>query len=44
MLAEVFYWVVNMSILAGFTGLIVALLRKIPKIHASRSISSGSCR
>ena len=32
MLAEVFYWVVNMSILAGFTGLIVALLRKIPKI------------
>jgi beta-lactamase regulating signal transducer with metallopeptidase domain len=32
MLAEVFYWVVNMSILAGFTGLIVAVLRKIPRI------------
>lgn len=31
-LAEVFYWVVNMSILAGFTGLIVAVLRKIPKL------------
>lgn len=32
MLAEVFYWIVNMSILAGFTGLIVAMLRKIPRI------------
>jgi len=32
MLAEVFYWVVNMSILAGFTGLIVSVLRKVPKI------------
>jgi len=32
MLGEVFYWVVNMSILAGLTGLIVAVLRKIPKL------------
>ena len=31
-LSEVFYWIVNMSILAGFTGLIVAVLRKIHKI------------
>jgi beta-lactamase regulating signal transducer with metallopeptidase domain len=32
MLAELFYWLLNMSILGGFTGLIVAVLRKIPKI------------
>ena len=31
MLSEIFYWVLNMSILGGLTGLIVALLRKIPK-------------
>lgn len=31
-LAEIFYWLLNMSILGGFTGLIVALIRKIPKI------------
>lgn len=31
MLSEIFYWVLNMSMLGGITGLIVALLRKIPK-------------
>ncbi|MBN2558572.1 MAG: peptidase M56 BlaR1 [Clostridia bacterium] len=30
MLLEIFYWVLNMSIIGGLTGLIVALLRKIP--------------
>jgi beta-lactamase regulating signal transducer with metallopeptidase domain len=30
-LSEIFYWLLNMSIIGGFTGLIVALLRKIPK-------------
>ncbi len=32
MLTETFYWLLNMSILGGFTGLIVALLRKMPKL------------
>lgn len=32
MLAELFYWLLNMSILGSLTGLIVALLRKIPKL------------
>ena len=31
MLSEIFYWVLNMSILGGLTGLVVTLLRKIPK-------------
>lgn len=31
MLSEIFYWALNMSIIGGLTGLIVALLRKIPK-------------
>lgn len=31
MLSEIFYWVLNMSILGSITGLIVGLLRKIPK-------------
>lgn len=31
MLSEIFYWVLNMSILGSLSGLIVALLRKIPK-------------
>ena len=30
-LSEMFYWLLNMSIIGGLTGLIVALLRKIPK-------------
>jgi len=30
-LSEIFYWLLNMSIIGGFIGLIVALLRKIPK-------------
>ena len=32
MLSEIFYWVLNISIIGGVTGLIVALLRKIPKL------------
>lgn len=32
MLAEIFYWVLNMSITAIFTGMIVLLLRQIKKI------------
>ncbi len=32
MLAEIFYWVLNASIIGGATGLIVALVRKIPKL------------
>lgn len=32
LLSEIFYWVLNMSILGGFIGLIVALVRKIPKL------------
>lgn len=31
MLSEIFYWVLNASIIGGATGLIVALVRKIPK-------------
>jgi beta-lactamase regulating signal transducer with metallopeptidase domain len=30
MLSEVFYWVLNISIIGGATGIVVALLRKIP--------------
>jgi len=30
-LAVIFYWLLNMSIIGGLTGLIVALFRKIPK-------------
>jgi len=31
MLSAIFYWVLNMSVIGGITGLIVALLGKIPK-------------
>jgi beta-lactamase regulating signal transducer with metallopeptidase domain len=32
MLSEIFYWVLNISIIGGVTGLIVALVRKIPRL------------
>ncbi|HAS74261.1 MAG TPA: peptidase M56 BlaR1 [Clostridiales bacterium UBA8960] len=32
MLSEIFYWVLNISIIGGMTGLIVALVRKIPRL------------
>jgi beta-lactamase regulating signal transducer with metallopeptidase domain len=31
MLSEIFYWALNISIIGGVTGLIVALVRKIPR-------------
>jgi beta-lactamase regulating signal transducer with metallopeptidase domain len=31
-LSEIFYWILNMSIIGSGTGLIIALIRKIPKI------------
>ena len=32
MLTDLFYWVLNISILGGITGLLVALLRRIPRL------------